>query len=338
MASLTRNVVMHFAIVLLTTAIVWFAFRNSLDNAFVFDDHLAITNNHDVKDPDHHNIWTDDIWGKELSAHDSHKSFRPLLMVLFRKLWSMSSEARWFREVSLLAHIVASFVFYYLCDSIWNVPTISLGATALFAAHPIHVESVAAVVNMAEAFSSIFILASYLLFLNSTKRKACISWFYMAFLIIFWIILVVIASLFKETGIAACLLVICKVIMDGVLFAYALIRSITHSTSTHLAFMRYIKRCKQQLLANLSFLLTSILLLYVYMSFRTLMTSPHRSEILSNPTDTTYNLFLKPIVEWQRESYLDSSQLLRRAENPFAQLHGIEKTLSSMVMIFLRLF
>lgn len=331
MASLTQKALIYAGVLLLTSGIVWLAYRNALDNAFVFDDHLAITNNHDVKDPDHHSIWTDDIWGKELSAHDSHKSFRPLLMLLFRKLWQISSEARWFREVSLVSHVIATVLFYGLCNAVWNVSSVALGATALFAAHPIHVESVAAVVNMAEAFSSIFILGSYLLFLNLTKRDTHMSGLKITFSIVLWIILVIVASLFKETGITACLLVLCKTTMDLVLYTFAMSMTKSKKESLVSALVKNTRSSGIQLGAYMTFFITALLLLYEYMSFRTLMTSPHRSEILASPSAAAYNLLLKPIVEWQRESYLDSSQLLRRAENPFAQLKGIEKALSSMV-------
>jgi hypothetical protein len=312
--------------------VVWFSFQNSLDNAFVFDDHLAITNNNDVKDPTTHRIWTNDIWGKELSAHDSHKSFRPLLMMLFRKLWSISSEARWFREVSVGAHFIATLLLFQLTSTIWNNKKIGFATALIFAAHPIHVESVSAVVNMAEAFSAILIMASYIIFLRQTATPAvprnalataattCIS-------AVVWVALVIVAALFKETGITACLLVIGKTVMDAVLGGIAAVRKPrTHTTAQEKAQPRPIA-----LGAYFVFFVTAVVLLYVYMAGRTLMTSPHRAEILSDPQAILYNLLLKPIAERQRESYLDSSQLLRRAENPFAQLQGLEKTLSTMV-------
>ena len=95
------SIAVQVLVVVVITLACWYSFENALKNAFAFDDHLAITNNADVKNPDGHNIWTNDIWGKELSAHDSHKSYRPLLMVLFRTLWFISSEAQNFRQVSV---------------------------------------------------------------------------------------------------------------------------------------------------------------------------------------------------------------------------------------------
>jgi hypothetical protein len=316
----------------IASLIIWYAYNNSLDNAFAFDDHLAITNNHDVKDASGHRIWTDDIWGKELSAHDSHKSFRPLLMLLFRKLWSISSEARWFREISILAHFAATILFHLLTLAIWNNETLAIGATALFAAHPIHVESVTAVVNMAEAFSSVLILASYLLFLQAIKPRSSSGFgFYGAKLLglaIVWVAMVVVAALFKETGITACLLVICKTIMDSVLHMVAVARCDSNLTSKVL---RTWRTCRPQIAAYTLFALTAVLTTHVYMAARTLITSTYRDDVLASPAQTMYHVLLKPIAERQRESYLDTSQLLRRAENPFAQLHGWEKMFSAMV-------
>lgn len=326
---MVRVGLLNILVGVLIAGLVYVSFNNSLDNAFVFDDHLAITNNHDVKDPAGHSLWTDDIWGKELSAHDSHKSFRPLLIWLFRTLWFTSSEARWFRQVSLGAHCVATWLFFHLTQMVWARLDISIAAAAMFAVHPIHVESVAAVVNMAEAFSACFIILSYMLFLNSTKTAATAKssfgyWLREVGAVLLWVVLVVLASLFKETGITACVLVVAKTTMDAVIHLLSSRRSTIdkhhNSTST------------QTVAVYTLYTGTALFLTYLYMAGRTLMTSPHRSEILSSTPSVLYNLLLKPVLE-KGESYLDSSQLLRKAENPFAKLVGVEKVYSTMVSV-----
>jgi hypothetical protein len=251
--------------------VVWFSFQNSLDNAFVFDDHLAITNNNDVKDPATHRIWTNDIWGKELSAHDSHKSFRPLLMMLFRKLWSISSEARWFREVSVGAHYVATLLLFQLTSTIWNNKKVGFATALIFAAHPIHVESVSAVVNMAEAFSAILIMASYIIFLRQTAtptgpRNAFPAAAMTFISAVVWVALVIVAALFKETGITACLLVIGKTIMDAVLGGIAAVRK----PHAHTSAQERAQRRTVSLGAYFVFFITAVVLLYVYMAGRRL--------------------------------------------------------------------
>ena len=313
--------------------LVYISFNNALDNAFVFDDHLAITNNHDVKDPVGHNLWTDDIWGKELSAHDSHKSFRPLLIWLFRTLWFTSSEARFFRQVSLGAHCVATWLFFHLTHMVWARLDISIAAAIMFAVHPIHVESVAAVVNMAEAFSACFILLSYMLFLTSTNSAVTAKsgfgyWLCELCKVVVWMLLVVLAALFKETGITACLLVVAKTAMDAVIY---LISSKLTAKPHHTGRNTDSNAPKAPVVAVYTlYTATSLFLTYLYLAGRTLMTSPHRAGILSSTLSILYNLLLKPILE-KGESYLDSSQLLRKAENPFAKLAGAEKVYSTMV-------
>jgi hypothetical protein len=261
-------------------------------------------------------------------------------MMLFRKLWSISSEARWFREFSVGAHVVASILLFYLTSKIWNSKHIGFATALIFAAHPIHVESVSAVVNMAEAFSGILIMASYIIFLRQTAapteaqpRRGLARAMGVCFSAIVWIVLVIVAALFKETGITACLLVIAKTIMDAVLGGIAAVKA--GKTGKERS-----QRPLTAVGAYVVYFFTAVLVLYVYMAGRTLMTSPHRAGILSHPRAILYNLLLKPVLEWQRESYLDSSQLLRQAENPFAQLQGLEKTLSTMVrhywLIFVR--
>eukprot|EP01032_Pedospumella_encystans_P030946 gene30946-34925_t len=335
------NVFTSVSVFLLIVGLVHISFENSLDNAFVFDDHLAITNNHDVKDPAGHRLWSDDIWGKELSAHDSHKSFRPLLIWLFRTLWSISSEARWFRQISLVAHVVATWLFFHLAQLFWSRFDISLAATLLFAVHPIHVESVAAVVNMAEAFSAVFIILSYMLFLRSTSTassaKPSLSyWVKETGKVLLWTVCVILASLFKETGITSCLLVVAKTVMDGVLWWIRSIKNNPKSSSVtninnadNSDGTRAADRSPVVQIYTL-YTLTALFMTYLYLSFRALMTSPHRDNILSDLNSTLYHLLLKPVMEQQAESYLNSSQLLRKAENPFALLEGWEKLFSSM--------
>jgi hypothetical protein len=78
---------------------------------------------------------------------------------------------------------------------------IALGAALMFASHPIHVESVSAVVNMAEALSGIFYVAGYISFLSTTSNQSNrASTIKIVCLMFTWSIFAVISILFKETG------------------------------------------------------------------------------------------------------------------------------------------
>ena len=208
-------------------------YYNSLTNEFAFDDYLAIVNNKDVQygstGPDHFSnysvLWRDDIWGKDLQAIDSHRSYRPLLTTIFKFIVQLYGlNATIFRIVSISFHCCATISVYYLSRLTFRNDALAFGASLLFASHPVHIESVAAVVNMAEAASLTLSILAYLLYYNlsaqnykqSDNSKARtvrtngshMGYFFRILKQIFcigcWFGLVISSILFKETGITVC--------------------------------------------------------------------------------------------------------------------------------------
>lgn len=117
-------------------------FYNSLDNEFVFDDHLAIVNNADT-DPatPFLDLWKHDIWGKDLTAHDSHRSYRPLLIVAFKLLRQrFGLDARSIRIASVLCHVASTILVYFMGLQVLANWHVSFASAVLFALHPVHVE------------------------------------------------------------------------------------------------------------------------------------------------------------------------------------------------------
>jgi hypothetical protein len=348
-----RVLAIKLSVALFLLMITWTTYQNALRNSFAFDDHLAITNNADVKDPAGHNIWTNDIWGKELSAVDSHKSYRPLLMVLFRSLWSISSEAQFFRQVSVAAHYVVSYLSFELGLLIWGRFDIAMGSAVLFASHPIHVEAVTAVVNMAEAFSCIFVLLSYFIYIKWSKE----SFFTLNSFgsVLLWTVFVVIAALFKETGIAACLLVVAHSVLDALHFSvvhfYHLPKVLPSGANISQNVVEPVEIKLDSKIDPSAPVINwwhivrrsigcawACASVYLYMAARALITSTDRPAMLSSWRRLLYSLVLQPVLgPWDgggavADSYLQSSQLLRKAENPFAMLKDpVERLLSGMV-------
>lgn len=104
-------------VIMLLTVLAYCCFNNSLSNSFTFDDHLAIVNNKDVNGMTATLLWSNDIWGKDMRAHDSHKSYRPLLIATFQWIGRhMGKDPRAFRCVAILAHLATSFIVYILCN------------------------------------------------------------------------------------------------------------------------------------------------------------------------------------------------------------------------------
>jgi hypothetical protein len=134
---------MHGLVVSFILFVVCFGvYYNSLDNEFVFDDHLAIVNNADT-DPStpFHDLWKHDIWGKDLMAHDSHRSYRPLLIITFKLLrFYFGLDARSIRIASILSHAMSSILVYFLGLQVLSNWHVSFASSLLFALHPVHVE------------------------------------------------------------------------------------------------------------------------------------------------------------------------------------------------------
>ena len=384
----------------LITGLVFMSYQSSTYNEYAFDDLLAIVNNKDVnidstdRDPvksqfnnnnnnddrggsaggvdaqagSYTSIWVHDIWGKDLRMEDSHKSYRPLLISLFRFLWkSVSSDAYIFRLVSISVHAAASCLLYCIARCVWYDESISIASAILFAVHPIHVEAVAAVVNMAEPLSCCFILLSYLVFLRSTGSSRSIDGgshsnsssikvrdlITSALQLMMWIICAVISILFKETGLICCVLVVGKSAIDLMTQLFRWLFDYRKEEGKR-GMMLLLQA--QQLTSYVVFNCSSLFLVYVYFMLRNIMTSWGRDQWLEQLLDVYHStswqqliqsiasliktmMMAAPSIGLQTDSsssssarsYLEDSKLLRKAENPYAFLRGQEKVLSTMV-------
>jgi hypothetical protein len=130
--------------VLLLHAVCWLCYYNSLQCSFTFDDHLAIVGNRDTlpvlqlgtgtpkgksagdsSDSESSNrgsgsLWRNDIWGKDLLAADSHRSYRPLLILLFRVLRSVHDSPQCIRAVSVELHALVCCALLLLGELLWE--------------------------------------------------------------------------------------------------------------------------------------------------------------------------------------------------------------------------
>ena len=116
-------------------------YYNGLSNDFTFDDHLAIVNNKDTEWDSTNliDLWRHDCWGKDLTKHDSHRSYRPLLIVIFRLIrWASSGlNPKIFRIVSIGSHTAASILVYIVAHLLIGHQDLALASGLLFASHPV---------------------------------------------------------------------------------------------------------------------------------------------------------------------------------------------------------
>lgn len=294
------------------------AYWNSLENSFCFDDHLAIVNNGDVSlSTPWKNIWSNDIWGKNLLAVDSHRSFRPLLILNFRYLTYFFGMSPWhFRSFSIFIHGIVSNLVYILTMKLSRNYAVSLGAALLFAAHPVHVESVAAVVNMAEGLSALFSIAAYLVFAYTARKQRHVFVLLIA-LIVCWVF-VWISILFKETG----------VVILGIIAVDTVVELLHVFTSSSCSIAESGIKWAQRYFIWAIF---SILGVSSYVLFRLYLVGVDFQSFFSG----LFSFNMRQVASSLSGAYLGESQLIRRAENPYAFLQSFEeKVLSYMVCTY----
>ena len=307
-------------------------FYQSLDHDFTFDDNLALVNNGDVSTSDLSSLtmWGNDLWGKDIRAMDSHKSYRPFLIKAFQVIkHKIGPETRNFRAFSIVFHAITSVLVYFTSFKFTRNVSIAVGSAALFAAHPIHVEAVTAIVNMAESIHTILVLATFYIFLRSTESHSSTRTFFGAlFSTVLWFVLIVCAILFKETGLIGCGLIFAKTVMHLVLFIVEKVRNFFYDT---------VSPSRDSLLYTfwIYYYWNTVALFtcYIYFSFRSLLILADRDALLSSSWSSLLNQLIYNPLMFGPSSYLDSSQLIRKAENPYAFLHGTEKVLSVLVSL-----
>ncbi|RYH20079.1 hypothetical protein EON65_24680 [archaeon] len=296
-----------------------FIYKETLTFEFTFDDHLAIENNADVASFDLR-YWLHDIWGKDLLEHDSHQSYRPLLITLFQFLWYLSpGSSLLFHFASIYLLLLCSYLVYATFTASNSSIHIVLAASIFFASHPVHIEAVTAVVNMAEPAYSLLSLAAYLAFkiaysheytlINVSYTLVCIC-------------CIVLSLLFKETGVVVC------VIIAGTIVSRAVVKflvSISLSKEQQANPFSSIVKLK-----DIFWIALPSWIVYIYFGFRSLLSHPDRDLLLSNTIETLAHVLFYAFSK-AAPSYLNTSQLIRRAENPFAFLTGTEKLLSYLV-------
>lgn len=330
----------HLVIPLIIVIFADISYENAYQNAFTFDDNLAIVGNGDVdaRNQPFSELWKHDIWGKDLLALDSHRSYRPLLICLFRYLWGISKSPSLFRVVSIIAHATTSCLLYILCKRILtqsksydadeslsstSCQIISFVAALLFTTHPIHVEAVTAVVNSAEPLSAIFIIASYLIFrfdqrnhqLKPEKATTLSDIFKRILYFCLWWNLALVATLLKETGVISAVIPLTLLLIKNIIRSFgSKRRESEESYRPH----------------SLIWTVPTFLFIYFYFGCRSVLINTRREEIMSQPF-VLFQHLMTFFVQGQHDSYLNKSQLLRKAENPFSFLTGATKVYSMMV-------
>uniref|UniRef100_A0A3Q1HP61 dolichyl-phosphate-mannose--protein mannosyltransferase n=1 Tax=Anabas testudineus TaxID=64144 RepID=A0A3Q1HP61_ANATE len=170
-----------------------------------------------------------DFWGSNLSSNSSHKSYRPLTVLTFRLNYLLAGGLHpvGFHVLNIILHAVISAlmidVFAILIGGLAydekgmilnHAPKTSLLAALLFAAHPVHTESVAGIVGRADLLCALFFQLSFLTYCKAFNRgRFSVQWLVLSLL------LCAAAMLCKEQGITV---LVSEMLRTGLLTRLAL--------------------------------------------------------------------------------------------------------------------
>uniref|UniRef100_A0A8W8J3J0 dolichyl-phosphate-mannose--protein mannosyltransferase n=2 Tax=Magallana gigas TaxID=29159 RepID=A0A8W8J3J0_MAGGI len=159
--------------VLVSSALSFVLYLNSLDADFAYDDSRAIKKNQDLlPETPLINLFYDDFWGTPLTHSGSHKSYRPLCVLSFRLNYFLGEFSPWgYHLGNVLLHVLVTAIFtklvrIFLRD---DFPTFTAGL--LFAAHPVHTEAVAGIVGRADVGACLFFLLAFLCYIKYVKYR-----------------------------------------------------------------------------------------------------------------------------------------------------------------------
>ncbi|KAJ1619797.1 hypothetical protein T492DRAFT_1082900 [Pavlovales sp. CCMP2436] len=156
-------------------ALAIFARPAQLDGALLYDDKAAVLGSPVVQGQvPVSKVWTRDFWGKdEMGSPESHKSYRPLVTLTYVANHRLNTQNGRNGDTPFGFHVVSAAL--HALVSALVVPTVhaALGwrerglfvpalSALLFAAHPVHVESVQNMVGRAEEMMALFYLLGFL--------------------------------------------------------------------------------------------------------------------------------------------------------------------------------
>ncbi len=160
---------------LVVGAVAFLLYLPALGGAYLLDDGRAILGHPAVNGAaPWWEVFTREFWGAELSAIDWSSSYRPLTSLTFALEHRITSEP-W------LHHLFNAVFYAILCAQVtWLArrsarPAVALAVGLVFAALPIHVESVASLVGRADVLASIAGLGAFALAVRADGAPAGVS-------------------------------------------------------------------------------------------------------------------------------------------------------------------
>ena len=162
-------------VVLLLIVCATLPYANTLQNSFVWDDHVQILHN-----PYLHSffylrkIFTTSVWSFTPGAVSNY--YRPMMSFGYLLCYKLFSFTPWgFHLANLCWHGAVVWLLFFLTLRMYQDRTLAFAAASLFALHPIHTESVAWIAGVTDLQLTFFFLLTFWCFINTARLDGKLS-------------------------------------------------------------------------------------------------------------------------------------------------------------------
>jgi protein O-mannosyl-transferase len=145
-------------------------YSNCFNGGFIWDDHGLIKDNEYIKN------WSNlpKVITADFGFGSGTKSnfYRPLQTIIHMAGYSLwGTRTTGYHLISIIAHILAAIIFYFLLRNIFYDQTVSFLASLLFLSSPINTEAVCYISGLSDPLGLIFMLTCLLLYIKSLSLK-----------------------------------------------------------------------------------------------------------------------------------------------------------------------
>ena len=158
---------------------------NSIDNPFIWDDHVMIKSNPNIR----HLSGVVDIFTRDSGYNIKGGPFvlyRPAQMISYMtdyRLYRLNP--RGYHVTNIILHIAMALGVFWLINLLFKDVLLSFGAALLFAVHPVHTEAVTYISGRADILAGLFMIIS---FISYIKYKTSKNIFYYAMMLALYIL------------------------------------------------------------------------------------------------------------------------------------------------------
>lgn len=155
-----KNIFSTRLILLLLVFLGIFAYFNTFQNQFLWDDDFLIVKNDCIK------FWNHWWHHFALDLYHSYSNYyRPMQMLTYNidySLWKLNPFG--YHLTNLLLHILVAILLFFFIRRLTKDKRIAFVATAIFVVHPLNIESVTYIAGRADSLMAAFLLGSILFF------------------------------------------------------------------------------------------------------------------------------------------------------------------------------